>query len=49
MQSTGHTSTHELSFVPMQGSAITYAMGSEFFLCEFGGRQLYEGVPAVRL
>jgi len=23
MQSTGHTSTHELSFVPMQGSAIT--------------------------
>jgi SAM-dependent methyltransferase len=25
MQSTGHTSTHELSFVPMQGSAMTYA------------------------
>jgi hypothetical protein len=28
MQSTGQTSTHELSFVPMQGSAMTYAMGS---------------------
>src|SRR3954467_11811008 len=26
MQSTGHTSTQELSFCPMQGSAITYAM-----------------------
>src|SRR6516165_7298384 len=27
MQSTGQTSTQELSFVPMQGSAITYAIG----------------------
>src|SRR5688572_795673 len=26
MQSTGQTSTHELSLVPMQGSAITYAI-----------------------
>src|SRR5436309_8731887 len=26
MQSTGQTSTQELSFVPMQGSAITYAI-----------------------
>src|SRR6187431_971350 len=26
MQSTGQTSTQELSFCPMQGSAITYAM-----------------------
>src|SRR3954447_22359426 len=26
MQSTGHTSTHELSLVPMHGSAITYAI-----------------------
>src|SRR5580765_1545207 len=26
MQSTGHTSTQELSLVPMQGSAMTYAM-----------------------
>src|SRR4051794_18768839 len=26
MQSTGQTSTHELSLVPMQGSVITYAM-----------------------
>src|SRR5262245_17160133 len=26
MQSTGHTSTQELSLVPMQGSVITYAM-----------------------
>src|SRR5687767_14351188 len=25
MQSTGHTSTHELSLVPMHGSLITYA------------------------
>jgi hypothetical protein len=27
MQTTGHTSTQELSFVPMQGSLITYAKG----------------------
>src|SRR3954466_3158809 len=27
MQSTGQTSTQELSLVPMQGSAITYAIG----------------------
>src|SRR5437763_5262155 len=27
MQSTGQTSTHELSFCPMHGSAMTYAMG----------------------
>jgi hypothetical protein len=26
MQSTGQTSTHELSFVPMHGSAITYVI-----------------------
>src|SRR5580693_2175384 len=26
MQSTGHTSTHAVSFVPTQGSAITYAI-----------------------
>src|SRR5918998_437993 len=26
MQSTGQTSTHELSLVPMHGSAMTYAM-----------------------
>jgi hypothetical protein len=26
MQSTGQTSTHAVSFVPMQGSAITYAI-----------------------
>jgi hypothetical protein len=25
MQSTGHTSTHALSFVPMQGSQMIYA------------------------
>src|SRR6186997_1209280 len=28
MQSTGHTSTHDRSLMPMQGSAITYVMGS---------------------
>src|SRR5678816_911441 len=28
MQSTGHTSTHALSLVPMQGSVITYAIQS---------------------
>jgi catechol 2,3-dioxygenase-like lactoylglutathione lyase family enzyme len=27
MQSTGQASTHAVSFVPMQGSAMTYAMG----------------------
>jgi hypothetical protein len=26
MQSTGHASTHAVSFVPIQGSAITYAI-----------------------
>jgi hypothetical protein len=26
MQSTGQTSTHEMSFVPMHGSLITYAI-----------------------
>jgi hypothetical protein len=26
MQSTGQTSTHALSFVPMQGSVMMYAM-----------------------
>jgi hypothetical protein len=30
MQSTGHTSTQELSLVPMQGSVITYAIGRAF-------------------
>src|SRR5215213_8033790 len=33
MQSTGQTSTQELSFVPMQGSAITYAIGSGNLQC----------------
>src|ERR1043165_391341 len=28
MQSTGQASTHAVSFVPMQGSAMTYAMDS---------------------
>jgi hypothetical protein len=28
MQSTGQTSTHAVSFVPTQGSAITYAIGT---------------------
>src|SRR5579863_594624 len=28
MQSTGQTSTHAVSFVPIQGSAITYAIGT---------------------
>src|SRR5215216_1835500 len=28
MQSTGQTSTQEVSFVPMQGSLITYAKGT---------------------
>src|SRR3954467_10879717 len=32
MQSTGQTSTHELSFWPMQGSAMTYAMRREQLL-----------------
>jgi hypothetical protein len=27
MQSTGQASTQAVSFVPMQGSAMTYAMG----------------------
>jgi hypothetical protein len=31
MQSTGQTSTQELSLVPMQGSAITYAIGGGFY------------------
>src|SRR5580692_1807802 len=30
MQSTGHASTHDVSLVPMQGSAITYAIGLKF-------------------
>src|SRR6516162_2402091 len=34
MQSTGHTSTHAVSFVPMHGSAITYAI--QLLLCSFG-------------
>src|ERR1700722_10387631 len=29
MQSTGHTSTHDLSFVPMHGSVMMYAMAKE--------------------
>src|SRR5579875_3993680 len=29
MQSTGHTSTHDLSFVPMQGSVMTYAIAGQ--------------------
>src|SRR5215212_9382823 len=36
MQSTGQTSTHELSLVPMQGSAMTYAMWSS---CSFQARR----------
>jgi hypothetical protein len=28
MQSTGHASTHAVSLVPMQGSAITYAISA---------------------
>src|SRR3954462_11038020 len=32
MQSTGQTSTHELSLVPMHGSAMTYAISVE---CSF--------------
>jgi hypothetical protein len=39
MQSTGHTSTHELSFVPMQGSAMMYAMEGSSGL---GGRDSIE-------
>src|ERR1700681_4564008 len=35
MQSTGQTSTHELSLTPMHGSAITYAIGFGFL--SFGG------------
>src|SRR4029450_13763098 len=30
MQSTGHSSTHALSFTSIQGSAMTYAMGEPF-------------------
>src|SRR3954464_7184511 len=42
MQSTGQTSTHELSLVPMQGSALAYAMWSS---CSFqpGGRRIITG------
>src|ERR1700685_3915670 len=29
MQSTGHTSTHDLSFVPMHGSVMMYVMARE--------------------
>src|SRR2546427_9225860 len=39
MQSTGHTSTHELSLVPMHGSAITYAIR----------RLLYKGVAVLHI
>src|SRR4051794_21460417 len=31
MQSTGQTSTQELSLVPMHGSAITYAIEAQFY------------------
>src|SRR3954451_24176796 len=46
MQSTGHTSTHELSFVPMHGSAITYAIGGG----SSGGRDggFYPAVVSAR-
>src|SRR4029079_5375095 len=38
MQSTGQTSTQELSFCPMHGSAITYAMGpGPLFLVQGAG------------
>src|SRR5215207_3570988 len=36
MQSTGQTSTQELSFWPMQGSVITYAMGREDYCVRRG-------------
>jgi mannosyltransferase len=52
MQSTGQTSTHELSFVPMQGSAMTYAMKRSFLFKRLGGTgvALYEAParPATR-
>src|SRR5258706_2791836 len=35
MQSTGHASMHAASLVPMQGSAITYAMGDETLLIAY--------------
>src|SRR4029079_3210446 len=40
MQSTGQTSTHELSFVSMQGSAITYAMERRMLRASLTGSPL---------
>jgi hypothetical protein len=31
MQSTGHTSTHEASLTPMQGSVITYVTAGRWY------------------
>ena len=39
MQSTGQTSTHELSFLPMQGSAMTYAMRRRILRASVNGAQ----------
>src|SRR3954464_12931693 len=47
MQSTGHTSTHELSLVPMQGSAITYAMRDP--RCSEQGAKADSRLPGVLL
>src|SRR5271154_5153294 len=44
MQSTGQTSTHAVSFVPMQGSAITYAI--QGLLCWTQDRWLFH--PSAR-
>src|ERR1700751_420841 len=47
MQSTGHASTHAESLVPIQGSAITYAMGNPFQFRVVLPKQLYrERVPS---
>src|SRR6476661_9489032 len=50
MQSTGQTSTHELSFCPMHGSAMTYAMGpGPLSLSGCGSGGFYGNLPLVLL
>src|SRR5438445_9909732 len=40
MQSTGHASTHAVSFVPMQGSAMTYVMNHLHRLSRYAFRKM---------
>src|SRR5579871_6356238 len=53
MQSTGHASTHAASFVPMHGSAITYAIASlshslQNWCCLFGHNSSSTVRPACK-